>query len=69
MRVVIYKKNGTGKIVKDYQTRKEAITAYYELCDSKGYTYGKPTYTFVDKKKVQEGMETNGNDYKINLIF
>lgn len=71
MRVVLYKMNGSGKIVKDYLTRKEAVNAYYEICDSKGYKYGKPTYNYVGKKKVQDGMETGGigHDFRINLYF
>ncbi|MFN5252146.1 MAG: hypothetical protein ACK5DE_13995 [Bacteroidota bacterium] len=71
MRVVLYKMNSSGKIVKDYLTRKEAVTAYYEICDSKGYNYGKPTFKYEGTIKVQDGMETGGigHDLKIKLYF
>lgn len=69
MRVVLYKINSNSKVVKDYLTRKEATAAYFDLCDSKGCNYGKPTFKYVNSKKVQDGVETSSNDFKINLYF
>jgi len=71
MRVIIYKLNGSGKIVKDYLTRKEATEAYYNFCDLKKCNYGSPVYSYNRdlNRSEQIGMESVGTEVKINLYF
>lgn len=68
-RIVISKTNSPSKVIRDYFTRKEAITAYYELCDQKGFSYGSPIYRMESGKRVYAGMETGGSDCTIFLYI
>lgn len=68
-RIVIQKMNGAEKTIRDYITRKDAVTAFYTICDAKGYNYGMPVYDRVNGVNTQVGMETGGigHDLRITL--
>lgn len=68
-RIVLHRTNASSKIIHDYLTRKDAITAFYEICDKKGFTYGKPVYATKNGIKSQVGMESVGNEYRIVLYL
>lgn len=70
-RIVIYRMDGNGKTIRDYITRKDAISAFYEICDQKGYAYGRAIYDESNGKKSQVGMESGGigHDYRIVLYI
>lgn len=66
-RIIIHRMNSNDKIIRDYLTRKDAVSAFYEICDQKGYGYGHAVF----QDKTQVGMETGGvgHDYRIVLYI
>lgn len=70
-RIVIYRMNSYDKSIRDYITRKDALSAFYEICDDKGYHYGRPVFDMIDGKTEQVGMESGGvgHDYRIVLYI
>lgn len=58
-----------SKIIRDYLTRKDAITAFYEICDEKGFDYGRPVYETSNRKKTQVGMETGGAGHPYRIVL
>lgn len=68
-RIVIHTVGCNKKLIRDYITRKDAISAFYDICDSKGYDYGRAVYDQIDGKAVQVGMETGGVGHDLRIVL
>lgn len=68
-RIVIHRMDSTRKTIHDYGCRRDAMVAFYSICDAKGYNYGHPIYERVGGVKTQVAQQSGGigHEYKIVL--